>query len=999
MTARRLPGISIESRPPRLSEVLPRMDVALFVGFAASGPLNVPVPVDDPRAFVQVFGADAQLAWDKERGEARNASLGPCVRSFFQNGGKRAWVIRVARTTESANGASDQARSNVFPVPGLVRISGQSIEPAFAEARSEGSWSDSLAAGAAVQLQPLSSRGFAFDGGRAVSVALDLPDAVSPGDVLSFEFAAQAGGEATLFANVVALEGAVATFGDVQLWLLPDAPAGGGFSAWWFPARSAQAALPAVDLVFAADGTGTLSFAAQTPELDGAFVLLSRGQEQVWFAADRSRAVLTGSPPAATTVLTGRWFRPSFAPPALVQESPLSAERVRVQLAVKSGGGNPQRLSDLGLSPGHPRFLGALPSDVRLFETSEDLLTADELALRDAIRAVGGDGVELAPYHQGLFKDVATPRFPLCAGDGRASTFLPLGMPLVAQAFLGPSAVPGDPAQRDGLSRLDAQLFLDPSLADASSEGLRAEADFIRWQQPVPRRLQGIHAGLSVDEATLVAVPDAAQRAWSLDDAVPPEPPETPSLAAAADGQGNWTLRWTSVDPDARYALQTAPSAEFAAAEPVALPSPTVLEYAVPAGTPDGTWFRVRAWLPQVEGDAAFSFWSDPVRIFVPPPQFGDCDPDQLAAPKASLAGLPDSNGTYRLTWTAVPRAVAYDVQEAASLDFSDPSTVYRGPDTQATIYGRAPGRYHCRVRASGADASLASQFSNGVAVTVPSPARRILDRVPTTSAEAAAAEQPTLTVQAALLRLCAARGDLLAALSLPDWCREDDAAAYAQQLRLRTPEGAPWSYGALYHPWLVVESDAGLVRVPPDGAACGVMAARAIARGAWIAPANLPLADALGLAPAIAREQRGRLLEAHVNLVREEPRGFVFQSADTLATDPDLLPINVRRLLILLRRAAQRLGPSFVFEPNDRGFRRTVEREFGALLDVLQRGGAFAGATATQSYQVLVDSEPGDAEEGRFVVDLMVAPSLPLEFLTVRLVQSGADAQVTEVA
>ena len=38
--------------------------------------------------------------------------------------------------------------------------------------------------------------------------------------------------------------------------------------------------------------------------------------------------------------------------------------------------------------------------------------------------------------------------------------------------------------------------------------------------------------------------------------------------------------------------------------------------------------------------------------------------------------------------------------------------------------------------------------------------------------------------------------------------------------------------------------------------------------------------------------------------------------SADTLSDDPDLRPINVRRLLILLRRLALRLGATYVFEP-----------------------------------------------------------------------------------
>ncbi len=100
---------------------------------------------------------------------------------------------------------------------------------------------------------------------------------------------------------------------------------------------------------------------------------------------------------------------------------------------------------------------------------------------------------------------------------------------------------------------------------------------------------------------------------------------------------------------------------------------------------------------------------------------------------------------------------------------------------------------------------------------------------------------------------------------------------------------------------------------------------------------------------------------------------------------------------MILLRRVALRLGPTFVFEPNNDAFRRLVERKFVGLLDGLYHDGAFAGATADQSFQVAVDPSPGDDELGRFVVELKVAPSLPLAFLTVRLVQSGSRGQVTE--
>ena len=80
----RLPGFRFET--PRLTPtaVLPRMDIAVFVGFAASGPLHVPVPIDDAAAFADVFGLDLQLAQDGQRGELLYAHLGPVVRSFFR---------------------------------------------------------------------------------------------------------------------------------------------------------------------------------------------------------------------------------------------------------------------------------------------------------------------------------------------------------------------------------------------------------------------------------------------------------------------------------------------------------------------------------------------------------------------------------------------------------------------------------------------------------------------------------------------------------------------------------------------------------------------------------------------------------------------------------------------------------------------------------------------------------------------------------------------------
>jgi hypothetical protein len=156
MSARHLiPGLAVAPAPKAADEGLPRMDVALFVGFAAKGPTHCPVIVDSAAAFVAVFGSDLPLAADTK------AALCPAVRAFFANGGTRAHVVRVARTATleaawranrplpagaDAGGVAEAAR---FRLPGLVALrEDNSTTPADVAASSVGSWAARLAVAA-----------------------------------------------------------------------------------------------------------------------------------------------------------------------------------------------------------------------------------------------------------------------------------------------------------------------------------------------------------------------------------------------------------------------------------------------------------------------------------------------------------------------------------------------------------------------------------------------------------------------------------------------------------------------------------------------------------------------------------------------------------------------------------------------------------------------------------------------------------------------------------
>lgn len=148
-------GVRIVDDPSPAGDGLPAMDVPVFVGFAARGPLDRPVAIDSAAGFEAVFGGllDLVQAGPGDDPEARLvAHLQPAVSAFFTGGGRRCHVIRVA-----GRGA---ARAE-FRLPGLRLATagpgGWVIDDADFRLRADsvGSWADRLALSARVRSQAL----------------------------------------------------------------------------------------------------------------------------------------------------------------------------------------------------------------------------------------------------------------------------------------------------------------------------------------------------------------------------------------------------------------------------------------------------------------------------------------------------------------------------------------------------------------------------------------------------------------------------------------------------------------------------------------------------------------------------------------------------------------------------------------------------------------------------------------------------------------------------
>ncbi|MFC4158632.1 phage tail sheath family protein [Chitinimonas lacunae] len=88
------PGVSIERTDAASVEpIVLRTDITGFVGLAERGPLDTPLPVESWRQFQAHFGEPLSSAY-----------LAHALRGFFDNGGRRAWVVRVAARQFGADG-------------------------------------------------------------------------------------------------------------------------------------------------------------------------------------------------------------------------------------------------------------------------------------------------------------------------------------------------------------------------------------------------------------------------------------------------------------------------------------------------------------------------------------------------------------------------------------------------------------------------------------------------------------------------------------------------------------------------------------------------------------------------------------------------------------------------------------------------------------------------------------------------------------------------------
>lgn len=608
----RLPGLAFDIVAPPKPPGLPRMDVVVFAGFAARGPCHRALTLDSAKAYADTFGGDVPLARDEARGSTLMAQLGAAVAGFFANGGNRCQVIRLARTPELAArwGAAlpdpDAAEAALFPITGaLARLpgpGGMALAPARLAAASLGSWADTMTLAARIERLPLT-----IETPVALAHGLCFPDrdGVAIGDLLDIS---DADGGTRRLARVVRREGGTL----LAVW------------AGAFAALSTGPVLPltvaGVNATFHPGATATLIAEHPLTVEPGGWLALATGGETLWLRVDRQDGLKFRGP---------AWREVTPALPV----GPFTAQRLQVGLLTRLGASG---TASPGLGSGilEPLSVATLEDDDSFYaDPAQSVARPRPLfaapaparaAIANALAAAGG-------------RAAISARFGTAAGTAAEAELLAAGwLPIGLSAGFGPGDPPLPPARpalaRDGLSRHDIQLHLDPELADLSTSAVIPRARALHDLEG--RALLGLHAALNSDEdpydaPSLLALPDAAQPSWELRRAtgpiatpqpggsVPTPAPErrwfldcdqriiaTPTLTAPAVVSGDsFTLSWNAGESDTVFVLDESPRADFAAAAELWRGTSNTF---VVVGRPEGTYYyRLRA-----EGGGAVSAYA-----------------------------------------------------------------------------------------------------------------------------------------------------------------------------------------------------------------------------------------------------------------------------------------------------------------------------------------------------------------------------------------------------
>jgi phage tail sheath protein FI len=249
-------------------------------------------------------------------------------------------------------------------------------------------------------------------------------------------------------------------------------------------------------------------------------------------------------------------------------------------------------------------------------------------------------------------------------------------------------------------------------------------------------------------------------------------------------------------------------------------------------------------------------------------------------------------------------------------------------------------------------------------------------------------------------LQLCESRGDVLFIVDPPFGLRPQQVVDWHNGMLFSDLTAAiNSSYGALYWPWIKIfnQFDSTELFVPPSGFVASVFSRTARVREQWFAPAGLQrghLLTALDVEFNATQGERDLMygLGNAVNPIVNFPQDgiTVFGQRTLQRAQTALDRVNVRMLLIFLKKNLVRLLRFFLFEPIDRLLFAEVRASITPFLqDVMAR----RGLTAFKVICDATNNTPETIDRNELHVSVLLKPTKAAEFIVLNLVILRTDA------
>lgn len=215
-------------------------------------------------------------------------------------------------------------------------------------------------------------------------------------------------------------------------------------------------------------------------------------------------------------------------------------------------------------------------------------------------------------------------------------------------------------------------------------------------------------------------------------------------------------------------------------------------------------------------------------------------------------------------------------------------------------------------------------------------------------------------------------------------------------------------SYACTYYPWVKVRDrrENGDLWMPPSVVALGTMASSQEVSAVWFAPAGFNRGGldrgSAGLTVTEVREvlkatQRDDLYEVNINPIARFPaEGIVIFGQKTLQATPSALDrINVRRLVLFLKKQVSRIASGLLFDQNIKTTWQRFINQVNPLMDSVKAGGGLA------DYRVVLDettTTPDLIDRNTMYAKIFIKPAYAIEFIAIDFVITNSGASFDDL-